>query len=56
MASLRRPAGLLIDLNGTIHIEDKCISGSIEAVKLLSRRGIPFLFVTKTSKVGAYLI
>ena len=51
MASLRKPLGLLIDLNGTIHIEDKAIKGSIEAVNLLRRKGIPFLFVTNTSKV-----
>ena len=54
MASLRKPLGLLIDLNGTIHIEDKAIKGSIEAVNLLRRKGIPFLFVTNTSKVRKF--
>ena len=54
MASLRKPLGLLIDLNGTIHIEDKAIKGSIEAVKLLRQKGIPFLFVTNTSKVRTF--
>ena len=43
MASLRKPLGLLIDLNGTIHIEDKAIKGSIEAVNLLRRKGISLL-------------
>ena len=51
MALIRRPLGLLIDLSGTIHIEDKVIQGSIEAVNLLRRNGIPFLFVTNTTKV-----
>ena len=56
MASLRKPLGLLIDLNGTIHIEDKAIKGSIEAVNLLRRKGIPFLFVTNTSKVSTFCL
>ena len=56
MASLRKPLGLLIDLNGTIHIEDKAIKGSIEAVNLLRRKGIPFLFVTNTSKVRTFCL
>ena len=51
MAIVRRPLGLLIDLSGTIHIEDKVIQGSIKAVNLLRRNGIPFLFVTNTTKV-----
>ena len=51
MALVRRPLGLLIDLSGTIHIEDKVIQGSIEAVNLLRRNEIPFLFVTNTTKV-----
>ena len=51
MALVRRPLGLLIDLSGTIHIEDKVIQGSIEAVNHLRRNGIPFLFVTNTTKV-----
>jgi len=50
MALVRRPLGLLIDLSGTIHIEDKVIQGSIEAVNLLRRNGVPFLFVTNTTK------
>jgi ribonucleotide monophosphatase NagD (HAD superfamily) len=51
MARLTRPSGLLIDLSGTIHIEDKAIPGAIEAVKTLRRKNIPFLFVTNTTKV-----
>jgi len=50
MSSLRKPLGLLIDLSGTIHIEDQAIKGSIEAVNLLRRQKVPFLFVTNTTK------
>lgn len=52
MASLRKPLGLLIDLSGTIHIEDQVIKGSIEAVNILRREKVPFLFVTNTTKVS----
>lgn len=51
MAALRRPSALLIDLSGTIHIEDKVIPGSIEAIKTLRQKKVPFLFVTNTTKV-----
>ena len=52
MSSFRKPLGLLIDLSGTIHIEDQVIQGSIEAVNLLRRQKVPFLFVTNTTKVS----
>ena len=55
MAALRRPSGLLIDLSGTIHIENQEIKGSIEAVNQLRKQKIPFLFVTNTSKVILYI-
>ena len=51
MSAFRKPLGLLIDLSGTIHIEDNVIPGAIEAVKLLRQKKIPFLFVTNTTKV-----
>ena len=56
MAALRRPSGLLIDLSGTIHIENQEIKGSIEAVNQLRKQKIPFLFVTNTSKVIFFYI
>jgi len=40
----------MIDLSGTIHIEDKPIPGAIEAVAELKKSGVPHLFVTNTSK------
>ena len=51
MSALRRPSALLIDLSGTIHIENEQVTGAIEAVKLMRRQKVPFLFVTNTSKV-----
>ena len=30
---LRRPRALMVDLSGTIHIEDKAVEGAIEAGK-----------------------
>ncbi len=48
---LRAPAGLLIDLSGTIHIEDSAIPGAIDAIKRLNTKEIPYLFVTNTTKV-----
>ena len=52
MSALRRPSALLIDLSGTIHIENEQVKGAIEAVKLMRRQNVPFLFVTNTSKVN----
>ena len=51
MSALRRPSALLIDLSGTIHIENEPVKGAIEAVKIMRRQKVPFLFVTNTSKV-----
>ena len=56
MALLKRPSGLLIDLSGTIHIEDKVVASSIEAIRVLRHKRIPFLFVTNTTKVSFILL
>ena len=56
MALLKRPSGLLIDLSGTIHIEDKVVASSIEAIRILRHKRIPFLFVTNTTKVSFVLL
>ena len=42
---------LFIDLSGTIHIEDKVVPQSIEAINALKQSNVPHLFVTNTSKV-----
>ena len=56
MSALRRPSALLIDLSGTIHIENEQVKGAIEAVKLMRRQNVPFLFVTNTSKVNVTIV
>ena len=40
----------LIDLSGTLHIEDKLLPGALEGVKLLRENDIRVRFVTNTTK------
>ena len=47
-----RPRAFLIDLSGTLHIENLALPGAIEAVKRLKEAKIPCLFVTNTTKVS----
>ena len=49
--SVCNPRALFIDLSGTIHIEDKVVPQSIEAINALKQSTVPHLFVTNTSKV-----
>ena len=49
--SICNPRALFIDLSGTIHIEDKVVPQSIEAINALKQSNVPHLFVTNTSKV-----
>lgn len=46
----KRIAAVLIDLSGTIHIEDAVIPGAIEALKRLRAAQIKIKFVTNTTK------
>ena len=46
---------LMIDLSGTIHIENQAVEGAVEAVDRLKARGIPHLFVTNTTKESPVL-
>lgn len=51
--SPKRAYALLIDLSGTIHIEDKATEGAIEALKKLQARSdVAIKFVTNTTKVS----
>lgn len=45
-----RPSAFLIDLSGTVHIENSAIPGAVEAVKKLRQTQTPFMFVTNTTK------
>jgi HAD superfamily hydrolase (TIGR01458 family) len=42
--------GVLIDLSGTIHVGKQAIPGALEAIRRLQREGMPFRFVTNTSR------
>ena len=42
--------GILIDLSGTVHIGDQAIPGAVESIRRLRREGVPFRFVTNTSR------
>ncbi|XP_042877540.1 haloacid dehalogenase-like hydrolase domain-containing protein 2 [Penaeus japonicus] len=46
----RRVGAVLIDLSGTIHVDDAVIPGSIEALKRLRATDIKIKFVTNTTK------
>jgi HAD superfamily hydrolase (TIGR01458 family) len=47
----QRPAGLLIDLDGTVWDGDAVIAGAGEALAALRAAGLPFRFVTNTTRV-----
>ena len=49
--SLSSIRALLIDLSGTIHVENEVIPGAVEAVKRLRDAKVPIKFVTNTTKV-----
>ena len=42
--------GMLIDLSGTLHIGDTALPGAVDAVARLKKEGVPFRFVTNTSR------
>jgi len=43
----------LIDLSGTVHISDKPIEGTVRAIERLRACGIPFKFLTNTTKISS---
>jgi len=44
----------LIDLSGTVHIEDQILPGAREGIELLRKNGVPIKFVTNTTKESRY--
>lgn len=48
--------GVLIDLSGTVHVGDRPVPGAVEAIRLLQERGVPFRFVTNTSRKTRVLL
>ena len=49
--SLSSIRALLVDLSGTIHVENEVVPGAVEAVKKLRDAKVPIKFVTNTTKV-----
>jgi HAD superfamily hydrolase (TIGR01458 family) len=44
------PSAFLFDLDGTLYTDAGAISGAVEALAELRRRGVPFRFVTNTTR------
>lgn len=50
--SSRRPVrGLLLDLDGVVHVRGKVLPGSLEAIARLRAENLPLKFVTNTSRL-----
>lgn len=50
MEKLAKVKVVLIDLSGTIHVDNHAIQGSIEAIERLKKSSIKYLFATNTTK------
>jgi HAD superfamily hydrolase (TIGR01458 family) len=48
---VKRPAGVLLDLDGTVYEEDRLVPGVVEAIARLRASGIPVHFVTNTTRM-----
>ena len=48
--SIMRVRGLLIDLDGTLYVDDVPVEGATEAIDRLRRAGIPLLYITNTTR------
>ena len=46
----RKISALMLDLSGTVHVDDKLLPGVHEAISKVRASGIPIQFVTNTSK------
>jgi ribonucleotide monophosphatase NagD (HAD superfamily) len=42
--------GILLDLSGTLHVEDRPIPGAVDAIAQLEQAGLQVRFVTNTSR------
>jgi HAD superfamily hydrolase (TIGR01458 family) len=49
-ADARRVRGLLLDLDGVVHVRGAVLPGSLEAIAKLRRSRLPFKFVTNTTR------
>lgn len=50
MTDKRTPAGLLLDLDGTLYVGDGPVPGAVEAVTELAERGFPRRYLTNTTR------
>ncbi|CAN7983538.1 unnamed protein product, partial [Ixodes hexagonus] len=50
MSTRKYATSVLVDLSGTLHIEDTCIPGAVEALQRLRDAGLKIRFVTNTTK------
>jgi len=48
---VKRPLGVLLDLDGTVYEEDRLLPGAGEAIERLRASGIPIRFVTNTTRM-----
>lgn len=48
---MKRPLGVLLDLDGTVYEDDSLIPGATEAIAALREAGIPVRFVTNTTRM-----
>ena len=46
----RKVSALMLDLSGTVHVEDKLIDGVKEGISVLKSSGVPIQYVSNTSK------
>ncbi len=51
-----RPAAFLFDLDGTLYTDDGAVAGAVEALRTLRRRGVPFRYVTNTTRRSRRLL
>jgi HAD superfamily hydrolase (TIGR01458 family) len=51
-----RPAGLLLDLDGTVYEDDALVPGADEAIAALRSGGVPVRFVTNATRVPGAVI
>ena len=48
----RKISALMLDLSGTVHVDDCLLPGVKEALSLLTDRSVPVQFVTNNSKLS----
>lgn len=47
---MKKPSGILLDLDGTVYVTDHAIDGAVEAIRAVRDASFPLLFVTNTTR------